>query len=78
MKAGLISTILLYLESEDLSVVLQALRAVGNISCENGMRLKSVTLVLRVQKLRSEKYILCNTMKFKSQFDSQFSLSLNP
>ena len=48
MKAGLISTLLLYLESEELSVVLQALRAIGNISYENGMRWKSVTSVLRV------------------------------
>ena len=40
VKAGLISTILSYLESEDPNVVLQALRAIGNISCENGMMFK--------------------------------------
>ncbi|XP_015762797.1 PREDICTED: rap1 GTPase-GDP dissociation stimulator 1-like, partial [Acropora digitifera] len=40
---GLISTLLLYLESEELSVVLQALRAIGNISYENEQA-KSVLL----------------------------------
>lgn len=43
VKAGLISTILSYLESEDPNVVLQALRAIGNISCENEQA-KSVLL----------------------------------
>ena len=36
VKAGLITTILSLLESEDSNVVLQALRAIGNISYENG------------------------------------------
>lgn len=35
VKAGLISMILSQLESEDPNIVLQALRAIGNISCEN-------------------------------------------
>ena len=37
VKAGLITTILSLLESKDSNVVLQALRAIGNISYENGM-----------------------------------------
>ena len=36
VKAGLISTILSNLESGDPNIVLQALRAIGNISYENG------------------------------------------
>lgn len=36
VKAGLITTILSLLESEDSNVFLQALRAIGNISYENG------------------------------------------
>ena len=36
VKAGLITRILSLLESEDSNVVLQALRAIGNISYENG------------------------------------------
>ncbi|KAK2560561.1 Rap1 GTPase-GDP dissociation stimulator 1 [Acropora cervicornis] len=43
VKAGLISTLLSHLESEELSVVLQALRAIGNISYENEQA-KSVLL----------------------------------
>lgn len=43
VRAGLISTILAHLESEDPNVVLQALRAVGNICCENEQA-KSVLL----------------------------------
>jgi len=43
VKAGLISTVLSHLESENPNVVLQALRAIGNISCENEQA-KSVLL----------------------------------
>ena len=36
VKAGLISAILSNLESDDPNIVLQALRAIGNISFDNG------------------------------------------
>ena len=36
VKAGLISIILSNLESDDPNIVLQALRAIGNISFDNG------------------------------------------
>ena len=36
VKAGLMSAILSNLESEDPNVVLQSLRAIGNISFDNG------------------------------------------
>ena len=36
VEAGLLAVILPNLESEDGNVVLQSLRAIGNISCDNG------------------------------------------
>ena len=48
VKAGLISTILSHLESEDPNVVLQALRAIGNISYDNGRYTQNWTLIIKI------------------------------